>query len=418
MNRGSPASPAGDRAQVMRRMATALLAAMAVLFLLSTHLAGTMPAWNWPRAFAEAALVGGLADWFAVTALFRHPLGLPIPHTAIIPENKDRIAQTMAGFLRTWFLTPQVVARRLRGLNLAGMLGGFLADPGRMAELRVRQGVAGLLGEVLQSLDSERLGGLVKASLRSQAQRLELAPLLGQLLQAAIADRRHLPVIESLLRWTGHALEANEPLLRELIHARANVLLRWTGLDERVANVLLDGLYKLLAEALVDPGHPLRLKVEEGLQTLADDLSNNPAVQARVEAMKRELLANPAMVAWLDSMWERIREAMLRATRDPDRAMAGGLGQGIAAFGASLRDDARLQFLVNRFARRTLAGLVARYGDAIVTLVSDTVKRWDARTVTDRIESAVGRDLQFIRINGTLVGGVVGLLIHAATMIV
>ncbi|MDE2405313.1 MAG: DUF445 domain-containing protein [Sphingomonadales bacterium] len=400
----------------MRRSATLLLLAMAVLFVLASRMAGTGALWQWPRAFAEAALVGGLADWFAVTALFRRPLGLPIPHTAIIPENKDRIADTMATFLRTWFLTPQVVARRLRPLNPAALAGAWLADPRRGGEGRVRQGAAALLGEVLQSLDGEQLGGLVKASLRRQAERVELAPLLGQVLHAAIADRRHVPVLEAAIRWAGSALEANEDTLRAMIHARANALLRWTGIDERIANALLDGLYRTLAECLVDPHHPLRQRLEAGLQALADDLRHDAGLRARVEAAKHELLANPAIAAWLDGLWERFRAAMLQATRDPDRMLGGSLGEGLAAFGAALQGDARLQFLVNRFVRRTLVGMVARYGGGIVTLVSDTVRRWDAVTVTGRIEGAVGRDLQFIRINGTLVGGLVGVAIHAVSL--
>ncbi|MBU6267369.1 MAG: DUF445 family protein [Sphingomonadales bacterium] len=401
----------------MRRFATLLLLAMAVLFVLAGHLAATDPRWLWPRAFAEAALVGGLADWFAVTALFRRPLGLPIPHTAIIPENKDRIADTMAGFLRTWFLTPQVVTRRLRGLNPAASIGAFLADPARGGDGRVRQGIAGLLGDVLQALDAEHLGGVVKAALRRQIRRIELAPLLGQVLHAAIVDRRHLPVLESAIRWAGSALEANEALLRELIHARANALLRWTGIDERIANALLDGLYRVLAECLVDPRHPLRLRLEAALQTLADRLRHDPALQAKVEAAKAELLANPAIGAWLDGLWERFREGTLRASRNPDQALSGSLGEGLRALGGALQGDARLQVLVNRTLRRTLVGMVSRYGGGIVTLVSDTVKRWDAVTVTNRIEGAVGRDLQFIRINGTLVGGLVGLAIHALSLL-
>jgi len=410
-----------DRARTLRRGATLLLVAMAGLFLLSTRLAAAEPLWQWPRAFAEAAMVGGLADWFAVTALFRHPLGLPIPHTAIIPENKDRIADTMATFLRTWFLTPQVVARRMRPLNLGAALGNFLAEPppgsARAGGPRLSEGAAGLAGELLRSLDDERFGGIVRNALHRQFERLELAPLLGQLLHAAMADGRHHRVVEAGLRWTGTTLEANEATLREMIHQRANAVLRFTGLDEKIANAVLDGAYRLLAESSIDPAHPLRQRLGEALRKLAEDLQHDPATQARVEAIKHELLANPAMADWLGSIWQRLREAMLRATRDPEGALSGSLGQGLASFGQALRDDTRLQALVNRFARRTLAGLVARYGGSIVTLVSDTVRLWDARTVTDRIEGAVGRDLQFIRINGTLVGGLVGTAIHAASLL-
>jgi uncharacterized membrane-anchored protein YjiN (DUF445 family) len=221
-------------------------------------------------------------------------------------------------------------------------------------------------------------------------------------------------VIDSLIRWTGKTLEANEALIRTMIRERANTLLRWTGLDERVANAVIDGFYRLLAECTVDPDHPLRRKVEEGLEVLADRLLHDPAMQARVETVKAELLANPAMGRWMVGMWEHLRTAMLRTARDPDTVLSGALGAGVAELGQALQSDRRLQMLVNRFARRTLVGVVTRYGDQIVRLVSETVKRWDARTVTARIEGAVGRDLQFIRINGTLVGGLVGVAIHAA----
>lgn len=386
---------------------------MAVLFLVARELSKLHPGWGWLLAFSEAAMVGGLADWFAVTALFRRPLGLPIPHTAIIPENKDRIADTMASFLRAYFLTPEVVARRLRSLNLAGAAGSFLVDPAVGGEARLRYGSASLIGDILESLDPEKLGGLVKAGMRQQLDKLDLAPLLGQLIDAAIADKRHLPVLQGIIRWGGETIEANEDLIREMIHHKANTILRLTGLDERVANAILDGTYKMLAEVLIFPDHPLRLRLEEGLEELADRLKNDAEMQAQVMRLKAEILANPAMALWFDAMWERLRAGMLRGVRDPDRALSGQLGESLAQLGQALQTDSRIQLQVNRFARRTLAGIATRYGDQIVRLVSETVKRWDAHTVTDRVEAAVGRDLQFIRINGTVVGGLVGLLLHA-----
>lgn len=403
----------------MRIVAGALLIFMAALFVVARRMLDVHPVWGYVLAFAEAAMVGGLADWFAVTALFRHPLGLPIPHTAIIPENKDRIADTMAAFLQRNFLTPQVIARRLKAVNLAAAAGGFLAEPARPREGgRLQSGATSLFADILESLDHEQLGGLMKQGLRSQLDKLDVAPLLGQLLSAAIADKRHLPLMESLLRWAGTTLEANEDLLRGMIHERANAILRWTGLDEKLANTILDGLYRLLAECIVDPDHPLRTKIEEGLEKLAHDLVHDPAMRDRVARMKAEILANPAMGRWLDGMWERTRTALLAAARDPDNALSGQFGQSLAELGGALARDARLQMLVNRFARRTMVGIAARYGDQIVRLVSETVKRWDARTVTDRIEGAVGRDLQFIRVNGTLVGGLVGVALHALDSVV
>ena len=393
--------------------ATGLLVLMAGVFLTARHFQDLHPVWGYVLAFSEAAMVGGLADWFAVTALFRHPLGLPIPHTAIIPENKDRIADTMGQFLRENFLTPQVVARRLANMNLAASAGDWLADPARGGSTRLRDGAAELLAQVLESLDPERLGNQVRGGLFRQVEKLELAPLIGQLLDTMMADRRHLPVIESLVRWAGLTLEENEPLVRDLIHRRANAVLRWTGLDERLANSVIVGLYKLLAEVVVDPDHPLRAKIEEGLEKLAHDLQHDAQLRGKVEQAKRELIGNAAVSAWWQGVWERMRTAMLARLRRPAGDSSGQMGEALAELGRHLRDDPALQLQINRYARRTLVGIAVRYGDQIVRLVSETVKRWDAATVTDRIEGAVGRDLQFIRINGTLVGGLVGVLIHA-----
>ena len=396
----------------MRRTATGLIVLMAALFLWSGRFLEAHPAWGYLHAFAEAAMVGGLADWFAVTALFRRPLGLPIPHTAIIPENKDRIADTMAGFLRENFLTPAVVGRRMGSMNLAHAVGSYLADPGAMKDSRIRSGAGELAVEVLESLDPERLGTQVRSGIKTQLGKLEVAPLLGGMLDAMIADGRHKPLIDKIIRWAGLVLEDNETMVRDMVHKRANAVLRFTGLDERLANSVLDGLYKLLAEVLVDPDHPLRSKVEEGLHELARGLREDPEMRERVERMKNELLDNPAIGEWWQGVWERLRANLITSIRNSNGPGGGYLGETLGELGAALRDDARLQRQVNRFARRTAVGVATRYGDQIVRLVSETVRRWDAQTITDRVEGAVGRDLQFIRINGTMVGGLVGLTLH------
>ena len=396
----------------MRITATLLLVAMGMIFIGSHQMLGAHSAWGYVNAFAEAAMVGGLADWFAVTALFRHPMGIPIPHTAIIPQNKDRIADTMAAFLRSNFLTPVVVARRMRDMNVARAAGDFLVDRGPGEEGRLRAGAGQMLVELLETLDPQRLGLQVKAGLARQAEKLEIAPLLGRVLESVIADNRHRPLIDGFIRWAGVALEDNEDMVRDIVQRRANAIIRWTGLDERLAESVLNGLYKLLAEMHVDPNHPVRQKVEDGLQSLARDLQHDPAMRAKVEAMKNEMLANPAVSDWWMGVWERLRHSLIETLRNPDRAMAGGLGDTLVELGNTLRGDPALQLQINRFARRTLVGVVNRYGEQIVGLVSTTVKSWDATTITTRIERAVGRDLQFIRVNGTLVGGLVGLTIH------
>ena len=403
-------SPA-QSARGMRALATAMLAGMAAIFIAATRLDHLHPAWGYVRAFAEAGLVGGIADWFAVTALFRHPLGLPIPHTAIIPRNKDRIGDTLAQFLKDNFLTPSVVARRMKSLDVAGAIGRFLSQP-KGGEGRLRQGGSRLLADILEALDQEQLGGMVKNAVAERMRRIEIAPLLGQTLEAAITEERHVPLVDGIVTWAGRTLDANEDLIREMVHKRAGWILRLAGLDEKLADAIVEGLRKLTIDMALDPHHPLRAKAEEGLVRVAAGLRADPELQAKVETWKNEAIENPAVADWLGGIWEKSRAGLLKGARDPEAALAGKFGDALRELGETLQHEPRLKAAINQFARRATVGMVATYGDGIVTLVSDTVRGWDARTVSDRLEGAVGRDLQYIRINGTLVGGLVGLLIH------
>ncbi len=243
---------------------------------------------------------------------------------------------------------------------------------------------------------------------------VEVAPLLGQTLEAAITDERHVPMVDGIVTWAGRTLDANEDMIRDMVHQRAGWIVRMAGLDERLADAIVDGLRRLTIDMAVDPHHPLRAKAEEGLARLAAGLRSDPEMMARVEAWKNEMIDNPAVTDWLDGIWEKSRAGLLRSARDPDAALAGKFGEALRQLGETLQQEPRLKQAINQFARRALVGVVASYGDGIVTLVSDTVRAWDARTVSDRLEAAVGRDLQYIRINGTLVGGLVGVAIHTA----
>ena len=394
----------------MRIVATAMLFAMAMLFVAARWGQEHWPWVRFVRAFAEAAMVGGLADWFAVTALFRHPLGLPIPHTAIIPRNKDRIGDTLALFLRTNFLTPAVVARRMSRIDIAAVVGRFLANP-TSGEGRLRRGASRMMADILEALDQDRLGGMVKGAVAQRLRALNIGPVAGQALEASMRDGRHAPLIDGTVRWAARALEANEHLIRAMVHEKAGKIMRWTGLDENLSNAIIDGLQKLLGEVAEDVDHPLRQRAEEALAKLALDLQHDPAMQARVAGVRDEIVGNPAMQRWIDGLWEQGRAALLRAVRDPQAAMAGRLGEALKTLGETLEHDVALRSAINRFLRRATVGAVADYGDGIVRLVSETIRSWDAGTVTARLEGAVGRDLQYIRINGTLVGGLVGLCI-------
>ncbi|WP_375402330.1 DUF445 domain-containing protein [uncultured Sphingomonas sp.] len=412
--------PAPAALKRMRLVATGLLVAMAALFFISRALIGAYPQdapfWGFVRAFAEAAMVGGLADWFAVTALFRHPLGIPIPHTAIVPNNKERIGDTLALFLRTNFLIPGVIARRMRRLDVAAAISRWLTDPPEGAGGRFRQGASRLVAQALEDLDPARMGGVIKGAIGARLREAQAAPLAGQLLAAAMREGRHQPLIDGALRWAAQTLAENEGLIRQMVSDRAGSILRWTGLDETVANKLIDGLDKLLGEMVDNRAHPVRLRAEESLDRLVWNLQHDPAMRERVEAVKEELIANPAMQSWLEGLWEAARAGLLRIARDPEAAMAGQLGQVLRQLGETLRDEPALARRINRFTRRAVVGIATDYGDGIVRLVSETVRGWDTRTISARLENQVGRDLQYIRVNGTLVGGLVGLIIHAVDL--
>jgi uncharacterized membrane-anchored protein YjiN (DUF445 family) len=408
LSRFNPAQPG---TLGMKVVATGLLLAMAAVFAASRLLEPGHPWLGYVKSFAEAAMVGGLADWFAVTALFRHPLGLPIPHTAIIPRNKDRIGEALATFLRENFLIPSVVARRMQRLDVAGAAGRFLQTPS-VEGTRIRGGASRLIADIFESLDDERLGGIVKGAIASRLRRMELSPLLGHALASAINDERHVPMLEAAIRWTARALDANEQLIRDMVQKKANWVLKLAGLDTKLADAIIDGLRKLTAEMSTDPAHPVRLKAEEALAQLANDLQTRVETRERVETIKEQLLDNRSVSLWLDALWQKGREAIVKAARNPDAVLAGKLGEVLKSMGTTLEKDARIRAAINQFARRAIVGLAASYGSSIVKLVSETVRGWDAQTVTNRLEAAVGRDLQYIRINGTLVGGLVGLALH------
>jgi uncharacterized membrane-anchored protein YjiN (DUF445 family) len=404
-------NPAQPGTQGMKVVATGLLVVMAVVFVVARTFQEQYPSLAYVKSFAEAAMVGGLADWFAVTALFRHPLGLPIPHTAIIPRNKDRIGEALANFLKENFLIPAVVARRMRKRDVAAAAARFLQTPAGQGT-RIRAGASRLIADIFESLDDERLGGIVKGAISARLRKSEISPLLGHALASAINEDRHVPMLEAAIRWTARALDANETLIRDMVRKKANWVLKLAGFDEKLANAIIDGLRKLTAEMSTDPAHPVRVKIEEALVQLANDLQTRRETRERVEAIKDQLLDNRSVGLWLDTLWEKGREAIVRSARNPDAVLAGKLGEVLKSMGGTLEKDVRIRAAINQFTRRAVVGMAASYGSSIVTLVSETVRSWDAHTVTARLEAAVGRDLQYIRINGTLVGGLVGLVLH------
>ena len=411
------AMPTQNGAHDIRAVATGLLLLAAAVFIGTSFYEDAHPAVGYVRAFAEAAMVGGLADWFAVTALFRHPFGLPIPHTAIVPRNKDRIGDTLAVFIKQNFLLPRLIARKMQHVDVAGALGRFLSQPSGDAG-RMRGGASRMIADALASLDPARLGGMLRGAVADRIRAMDVAPLLGQALAAAMVDGRHRPVLDAAVKWLAKLLEDNEATIRQVVRDNSNTWIRVAALDTVIADRIIAGLQKLTAAMAEDPDHPFRGQIEARLARLADELQHDPAMQARVAQIRDEMLANQAVTRWLDGLWEQARGALLKAARNPDALMAGRLGDALKDIGAMLTDDPRMRTSINRFARRAAIGAVDSYGENALRLISDTVRSWVASTVTERLEGAVGRDLQYIRINGTLVGGLVGVTLHVIDVLI
>ena len=398
----------------MRLLATLLLAAMAIVFMLCLVWPHAHPAVPWVMAFTEAGMVGGLADWFAVTALFRRPLGLPIPHTAIIPEQKDRLGETLAQFLKENFLKPQVVARRLDDADLAGVLSRWLAAPpvpGPSGGLNRKKGIAPLVGQLIDGLDDPAIASAVEDLARGRLQSMQLSPIVADAVDTLVAGGRHELIIDAAIDWGLATIVDEAPHIRGMVTERTNWLLRLAGADESLSATMITSVQRLLVEIKHDPWHPVRQKLVDAFKQWTFDLRHFPEAQERVEGFKDDLLANPAMSSWVHGLWDAARGALATSLKDP----AGNrMGSALIALGARIDGDPALKTGINAALRRAVAGLAKTHGDEIVKLVSETVRSWDAATITDKMEQAVGRDLQFIRINGTLIGGCIGVAIHAA----
>ena len=395
----------------MRRIATGLLVLMAAVYFTARTYEGLHPVVGFVRAFAEAAMIGALADWFAVTALFRRPLGLPIPHTAIIPNSKARIGEGLAAFLSQNFLAPNLVQERLERLNPAGSLGQWLAEPPRAG--LIAASLTDSVPKMLDLLDDGRIAHALREMAQSRLEQLDLAHVLADGIELLVQDDRHQQMLEPVIRQLNRLLMEQEPELRRKIKARTGWFWRTIGADEKAADGLITALRDELVEMDANPHHPARRRFSAVLRDFARDLRSDSLLRADVERFKLSLLSNPTLAMYLDDLWSGLKSSLRLAARTPDGPMTGQIEAGLLKLAESLKDDDILQGQVNVQIRKWAVQLAESRGHALVQVVAETIQGWDAQTVVDRIEQYVGKDLQYIRINGTLVGGLVGLLLHA-----
>ncbi len=401
-----------ERQRSLRRMkgvALSLLVLAAVVYIIAT-VAGADGAWGYVQAFAEAAMVGALADWFAVTALFRHPLGIPIPHTAIVPRRKDQIGRSLGTFVEENFLTDDVLAARLAEAEVGRHLGEWLSDPAHAAR------AAEVLGEAargaLDVLDDDEVRSGVEAMVRRRLEDTTASPVAGRLLDASIDHGYHQQLLDAAIVGLARFLGDNRETFRARIY---NESPWWVpeALDDRVLDKIYDVLGRFLADLRGDQRHQLRAAFDQRARDLAWRLKHDPTLEAQGEELKHEMLDHPSFPEWVGSLSSGTKQALVEATDDPDGEIRVRTAQALQQLGERLTGDAELRAKVDGWAERILLQLLDRYRSEASDLIAATVDRWDADVTARRVELQVGRDLQFIRINGTLVGGLAGLTIHA-----
>jgi uncharacterized membrane-anchored protein YjiN (DUF445 family) len=393
----------------MKRRATGLLALAGVVFVVASLFERQQPWLGWVRATAEASLVGGLADWFAVTALFRHPLGLPIPHTAIVATRKERIGRILGNFVQNHFLSRDVIAANLHAVRPAEHAARWLSDPAHSRQIAHQ--VASGLARTIEALPDGDVQELIRQVVEARLRATRVAPALGKTLTLVLAGDRHQSLLNEAVRIAAAAVRDNKDVIRERVRRDSPW---WVPgvVDDKIFQRILGTVERLLADIATDPHHPLRASFDTALRDFVDRLQHSPDVIARAEALKEEWLTDPSVADLSARLWESTRRAIVTyATRVEGEPRA--LERGLSEFGAALLANPVLLAELDDLAIEVTATVVERYRQEIGELIAQTVASWDPEATSRRFELAVGRDLQFVRINGTIVGGLVGLAIHA-----
>jgi uncharacterized membrane-anchored protein YjiN (DUF445 family) len=397
----------------MKRNAAGLLLLSAIIFI-ATFAFTDGEGWaGYVRAASEAAMVGGVADWFAVTALFRHPLGIPIPHTAIIPRGKDAIGKGLGEFVQRNFMNPESLVERIREADPAGRLGEWLGEP-RNAAAAARQG-AGVIAALAETIREDEVQDSIRDVVAARIEALDAAPLMGTVIDKAIEGGHYESLVTAGLRGLSRSIVENRDLLRTRIGEESP----W-WVPEQVDDVVFEKLYvsllRFIAEVSNNPEHEIRTLLDERTRSLVEQLKSSPEMRMRGEELKQQLINHPDFQAWTDGLWDGLKKSLVAAAEQPDSDLRKRLEQLAVNTGERLRDDPVLRGKVDAWIGNLAAHLAERSGPEVAALIAATVERWDADETSNRLELQVGRDLQFIRINGTLVGGLVGVIIHAAVI--
>ncbi len=396
----------------MRTVAVSLLLFAAAVYVVTL---GEDGFWGFVNAGAEASMVGAIADWFAVTALFKHPLGLPIPHTALIPKRKDDLGKGLEQFVGENFLQEDIIRERILAVGISQRVAAWLAVPAHAQ--RVVEEVADIAAIGLSKIRPDHIESLVNDALTPRFREERVAPLLGGLLEEALADDLHHGLVDLALSELHDWLIANPETVHEVIGERAP----WWAPDSvntYVINRLHLEMVRWLSEIRAQPEHRARRALDSMLHQLATDLLTDPATQERAERLKERVLDHPAVIRTAIAVWTALREALVKSLDDPHGAVHQRMLLETGLFATRLNNDADLRDRLDRAGADLAVFAVERYGSEVTAVITHTIERWDGKEASQRIELHVGRDLQFIRINGTIVGGLVGVIIHAVSLTV
>ncbi len=400
-----------ERRRNLRRMkafALALLLAAAVVYAV-TELVGGDGWVGYVRAFAEAAMVGALADWFAVTALFRHPLGLPIPHTAIIPKRKDQIGRSLGSFVESNFLTQEVLGERLTEADIGRRVGVWLTEPSNAA--RVSGALGDVLSGVIEVLDDKEVQRGLEGVVRHRITATPAAPLVGTAIDLTIEGGHLQQLLDAVLIGLRGFLDDNRGTFRRRLYDESPW---WVpeSVDDRVFEKIYEVVSRFIADVSADPRHEMRATVDSRVAALSQRLQHDPAMLARGETLKEELLDHPEFRAWIDTVWLGAKQSIIEATHDPASEFRLHATTTLQQLGHRLATEPELGRKLDVWLQRAVSHVVEHYRNEVSDLIAQTVERWDGESTAQKMELQVGRDLQFIRINGTLVGGCAGVVIH------
>lgn len=395
----------------MRLVALGLLAFAAVVYVLTLGKDGV---WGFVNAGAEASMVGAMADWFAVTALFRHPLGLPIPHTALIPKKKDTLARSLQDFMGDNFLREDIIRDRVLAARISERAAVWALVPTNTR--RATDEVVGVTVAALHRLRDESVAGLLDEAVLPRLREEPIAPIAGTFLGEVVRDRAHHGLVDLAVSEAHRWLLVNEDTFAAVLEERAP----WWA-PQRVNEVVIKRLH---VEALAwvedirdNPHHHARLALDDLLTQLSDDLQHDPETMERAERIKVRVLDHPQLLETATSLWAAFRTALIHSLGESDSPLRRRIEGQLRSFAEHVRDDEGLRGRLDGYAADLTTFFVERYGDELMTVISHTIERWDGQETAEKVELHVGRDLQFIRINGTIVGGLVGVLIHSLSVL-